>query len=413
MNPPLEQSGSMAPCRYFALFLLVLATGCGIITTGPGKGSGSGPGNSNPAGNNATYVYVSASPAQNTYQISGFSVSANGALTPISGSPFSTSGYGPLSMAANGSLLFGADGYSIDTFSIGSSGALSETSSFKAGHLSSANPEPTGGPIDLFFDTAGSTLYDGFANLDGTENNGYQALNITSSGGVSVIGSEGSGPALGGVLAFSGNDQFAYTSSCYHGIPAISGFARGSNGSLTGLVGQGFPAMPVAPSGDTYCPTGAATDTSNHLILSVGTAPPDGMQPTGPWQLATYSIDGSGQVSTASTSSTMPTTDVGQPAWYQLSHDNKYLAIGGQSGLQVFAYDANTGAISDLGNSSVLTGDNIAQLAWDSNDHLYALAAEANSLYVYSVGSSGATAASGSPYSVQGAYALTVTPGQS
>jgi hypothetical protein len=390
---------------------VVFAAGCGNQS---GSGMGGNPGDpSSDTSSAATYAYVSAQPTQGTYQISAFSAGAGGALTPISGSPFSTTGYGPLSMTTRGSMLFGADGYSIDSFSIASNGALHQINSFTAGHLSPSSSEPIGGPVDLFLDTSASTLYDGFANIDGTENNGYQALNFNASGAVSLIGSQGAGPALGGVLAFSGNDQFAYTSSCYHGVPAISGFARGSNGSLTGLAGQGFLAMPMAPSGEGYCPNGAVTDSSNHLILSVGIAPPDGMPPTGPWQLATYSIDGSGQLSTVSTSSTMPTTNVGQPASYQLSPDNKYLAIGGRSGLQVFAYDANTGIISNLGTSGVLTGDGISQVAWDSSDRLYALAPQSNSLYVYSVGSSGELAVSGSPYAVQGAYALTVASGHS
>lgn len=407
MNPCLEQSSPMASCRYFLFLVLFLATGCGIISTDAGKGSGSNPGNSNPSGN-STNVYVSASPSQGSYEIEAYTAGVDGSLAPVSGSPFATKGYGPLSMAAHGSILFGADGYSIDAFSIASNGSLKQIHSYNAGYLSKSGSEPIGGPVDLFFNSSATTLYDGFANLSGTENNGYQALSFNANGAVNLIGNQGSGPALDGVLAFSGNDQFAYTSSCYHGTAAISGFARGSNGSLTGLAGQGFLAMPVAPAGDNYCPNGAATDSSNHLILSVGLAPPDGMQPTGPWQLATYSIDGSGQVSTASTSSTMPTTDVGQPNSYRLSPDGQYLAIGGQMGLQVFAYDANTGVISNLGNSSVLTGDNISQVAWDANDHLYALADQSGSLYVYTVSASGESAVSGSPYSLPGAYALTV-----
>ena len=405
----------MFPRRYIPLLFLILATGCGSKGTDPGSSGGSGgSGSGSGSGGSAAYAYVSTTPSSTTYQIDGFAAAASGALTPISGSPFTTQGYGPLSMAASGSLLFGADGYSIDSFSIASDGSIRQVNSFAAGHLSSSSPpQPIGGPVDLFFDTSGSTFYDGFANLDGTENNGYQALSFNSGGAVSLIGSAGSGPALGGVLAFSGNDQFAYTSSCYHGIPSISGFARGSNGGLTALASESFSAMPAAPSGDSYCPLGAATDAANHLILSVGVTPPEALQSSGPWQLATYTIDSSGNASTTGASSNMPTTNVGQADSYQLSPDNKYLAVGGQSGLQVFAYDSGTGTISTLSGSAVLTGDGIDQVAWDSGDHLYALAAQANSLYVYAVSGSGAAAVSGSPYAVQGAYALTVVSGKS
>jgi 6-phosphogluconolactonase len=378
----------------------------------PGGGGGSGGSGSGSGSGSTEFAYVSATTSSSSYQIQGFSVANSGALTPISGSPFATQGYGPLSMAASDSMLFGSDGYSIDSFSIASDGAIKEVSSFKAGNLSSSSPpQPTGGPVDVFLDPSrsGSSLYDGFENLDGTENNGYQALTVNSSGTIGLIGNQGASPALGAPLAFSGDGQFAFTSSCYHGTPMISGFAVGSNGGLTGLSDANFSDLPAAPSGDSYCPIGAATDASNHLIVSVGVTQPEALQSSGPWQLATYTIDGSGNVTTTSTSSSMPTTSVGQPASYLLSPDNKYLAVGGQSGVQVFSYDSSTGTITALDGSSVLTGDAISQVAWDSGDHLFALAADVNSLYVYAVSSSGATAVSGSPYAVQGAYGLAVT----
>jgi hypothetical protein len=357
----------------------------------------------------STFAYVSAASSQGSYEIDAFAVSADGALTPVSGSPFTTKGYGPLSMTADNSMLFGADGYSVYSFSIASDGALQPAQSFAAGYLSrSAPPEPTGGPINLFFDGSRSTLYDGFANLDGTENNGYQALRFTASGVIGLIGNQGASPALDGVLAFSGNNQFAFTSSCYHGTPMISAFSRSSSGDLTALSGAGFSAMPAAPSGEGYCPLGAAADTSNHLVVSVGITPPDDQPTTGPWQLATYTIGASGSVSTTSTSSTMPTTSVGQPLSYRLSPDDQYLAVGGQSGLQVFAYNASSGTISTLAGSSVLTSDNISQVSWDSAGHLYALSSQAGALYVYSVNASAVSAASGSPYSIGGASALAV-----
>jgi hypothetical protein len=408
----------MSPRGYFPLLLIsfvVVAEGCGS-KSGPGMSGGSGGSNGSNSGGTAAYAYVSAQPTQGTYQISGFSVAAGGALTPISGSPFTTSGYGPMSMAANGSMLFGSDGYSIDSFSIASDGAIRQVNSFTAGILSRTSPpQPTGGPVDLFFSpsSSSSTLYDGFENLDGTENNGYQALSVSSGGAISLIGSQGSGPALGAPLAFSGNGQFAYTSSCYHGTPMISGFAVGGNGDLTALGGANFLAMPAAPSGNGYCPNGAATDASNHVIVSVGVTLPEMMEASGPWQLATYSIDGSGNLTTSSTSSNMPTTNVGQAVSYQISPDGKYLAVGGQSGVQVFALSSSTGAITTLGSGSVLTSDDISQVAWDRDDHLFALAAQANSLYVYAVNSSGATAVAGSPYAVQGAYGLAVNSGGS
>ena len=401
----------MALLPRIGLCLLVFLAGCSTHIE-PGAAPSPSPGPSpNPGGSSsATYAYVSNARASGAFQISGYSVGSDGTLKEVSGSPFPTTGYRALSLAAGGSLLFGADGYSVYSFSVGSGGPLEQIGSFTAGALSTSSPaSPVAGPVDLFLDTSATTLYDGFANLNGTENNGYQALTVNASTGqVALIGDQGSSPELDTPLVFSNNDQFAYTSSCYHGIPAISRFQRGANGALTELSTMGYSALPTPPSGESYCPSGAAADSSGHLIVAVGSGPGNGMEPTGPWQLAVYTIDGAGNLSTTSTSANMPTVKVGQPNTYILSPDNKYLAVGGQSGLQVFQYTATTGTITALGSGSPISTDNVNRLAWDSGDRLYAVSIQGNSFAVYSVSSSGATPVAGSARSIQNPEDLTI-----
>jgi hypothetical protein len=399
----------MSRLRRTGLLLLFIATGCSArlgFSPDPSPGPSPGPTSSS----TVTYAYVSSTTSSGTFQISGYAVGSDGTLKQITGSPFVTSGYSPLALSGTGAMLFGADGYSIDSFTVASDGSLKQVSSFAAGNLSKGSPPtPVGGPIDLFFDHSSSVLYDGFANLNGTGNNGYQALSFDSkTGQVALIGNAGSSPGLDGVLAFTSGNQFAYTTSCYRGIPAITGFERGGNGTLTPLSESGPAPMPAAPSGQGYCPQGAAADSSNHLIIVVGITPSGGMPPTGPWQLAIYTVNSSGSVSTASTSSNMPTTNVGQPQSYLLSSDGKYLAVGGSSGLQVFAYSSTSGTITALGGGTVLTSAGISQIAWDAGDHLYALSRQSNSLSLYSVSASGATAVSGSPYSIDKPYGLAI-----
>ncbi|MGB7134359.1 MAG: hypothetical protein WBD46_03685, partial [Acidobacteriaceae bacterium] len=90
------------------LLAALLLAGCGGNSTSsnpsspanpttPGSGSGSGAASASAA----NYVYLSSSPSSGKYEISGYSVGSGGALTPISSSPWSTTGYGPLLMAGH------------------------------------------------------------------------------------------------------------------------------------------------------------------------------------------------------------------------------------------------------------------------------------------------------------------------
>ena len=69
----------------------------------------------------AAYVYVSSSPSTGKNQINAYAAAANGALSPIPGTPFSTLAY---EMAVTENWLFATDGSNIDSFSIAANGAL-------------------------------------------------------------------------------------------------------------------------------------------------------------------------------------------------------------------------------------------------------------------------------------------------
>ncbi|HEX4039203.1 MAG TPA: hypothetical protein VHX37_14190 [Acidobacteriaceae bacterium] len=370
--------------------------------TTPGSGSGTVSSSASPA----TFVYLSSSPSSGKYEISGYAVGSGGALTPISSSPWATTGYGSLLMAGHGSYLFGADGYSIDSFSIASDGSLKQVSSLVAGTLAKSGPAiPAGGPANLFFDRSYTTLYSFFMNLQGTGNNGYQSYNIDqNSGRLTILNSANGGPEATGSLQFTGNNEFGYTSSCYHGTQALTGFSRASSGALTELTNNTPFPSPTPPSGSFYCPYAAAADNTSHVVVAVGVTPAGSLQGSGPYQLATYTADASGTLTTTATSATMPTTQVGQPNPYLFSADGKYLAVAGPSGLEVYAN--NNGTLTAVG--SPLNSDNINFVQWDSNDDLYALSLESQQLYVYTVTTAGAKAVSGSPYSATGASGLAV-----
>jgi hypothetical protein len=348
------------------------------------------------------FVYVSSatSSTSNTSQINGYSAAANGALTPISGSPFP---YSVSYMAVNGAWLFaiGSNAQnnegSINSFSIGSNGALKQTNSYT---LPSG-----GGGISVYLDHTGTTLYADYY----TTNNDFLSFSIDqSTGALTEIGDLGGGPGDGEPVSFIGNNVYAYTSSCYHFTQEIVGVQRAPDGPLS-YISDFNPPFPATKSAGFYCPFKAAADPTNHIAVA--------MQPmtsnwavAGPYQLAVYTADSTGNLTTTSTYSNMPATDTAD-GWdlndYWMSPSGKFLAVAGNKGLEVFHFN---GAKPITKFTGLLTRDNIGQLFWDNNNHLYAISGTSGRLFVWTVTSKGAVKAPGSPYSIPNAGSLIVLP---
>jgi hypothetical protein len=340
------------------------------------------------------FVYVSSSPSNNTYQINAYAASSNGKLTEVPGSPFPSEVSG---LTSSPKYLFGTNGVEIDSFSISGDGAVAEVSSINAQKL---NQYDCGGPFDMFLDRTGSTLYDMDYIGNICANNPYQSFSVdTASGELAYIGvSAAASPAFATSLSFLLNNKYAYGSSClFMTGPEIYGFERTADHSLTHL--NINPAMPVAPSGDYYCPGGAAApDMANHLAFVVEPMNGSTQQPTGgPEQIAVYTADGSGNLTTASTNKNMPATAVTDVYTFAASPSGKYVAVGGTNGLQLFHFN---GANPLTRFTALLPINGVTQLAWDNADHLYVISQTSGTLYVLTVTATKVSEAPGSPYSI-------------
>ncbi|HEY3618048.1 MAG TPA: hypothetical protein VGK96_14655, partial [Candidatus Sulfotelmatobacter sp.] len=294
------------------------------------------------------YVYVSGSSnsSNNNVDVYAFSAASDGTLTPLSGSPFSSPGG---IQATNGKYLFGTDGIDIYSYSVASSGAFQQVASINAQQFNNmgVSGAPCGGPSALFFENTGATLYDLDFYSD-CANNAYQFFSVDSStGGLTYVGvTAATTPIFDVPLSFLGNNQFAYGASCYHWYQEVFGFARNSDGSLTSLgVNPALNApMPNAPNGQLYCPYLTATDSTNHVAVAVQPFNNSSLQPVGPYQLATYTADSSGDLTTTSTYSNMPTTSVTNTSDASLTNlsmspSGELLAVAGTGGLQVFHFN--------------------------------------------------------------------------
>ncbi len=345
----------------------------------------------------AAYVYIS-QVANGKGQVYGFTASSSGALSLISGSPFP---YDLSYMAVNANLLFGVmggtesdSGQVIESFSIGSAGALTFDTEEKVS-------DSGGGMISVYVDRTGSSVYADYYNT----NNDYLAFNVyPSNGTLDYVGTLDSGPPQGSPVSFIGNDQFAYSSSCYHYMPEIYGVERASGGSLSAL--PITPELPAEKSGGFYCPGFAAADSTNHLAIAME---PLTQQWTtdGPWQLATYTADSAGNLTTASTYSNMPSIGVGSVNDYKMSPSGQILAVGGTNGLQLFRFN---GANPITALTGAITSSPIDQLFWDTTNHIYAISRSMNRFYVFQVTAKGVVQSPGSPHAMAGMQNLIVLP---
>jgi hypothetical protein len=284
-------------------------------------------------------------------------------------------------------------GQTIGSFSIGSNGALR----YKDQYTTSL----TGGSLyDLFLDHTGASLY----AIYYTTNNDYLSQSIDqATGQLSFLNDLSGGPDHNVALSFIGDNKFAYASSCYQFSPDIFGVQRASNGTLSYL--NLTPPFPAEKSGGFYCPWAAAADPTNHLAIAL-TPLNANWGSDGPTQLAVYTADSAGNLTTTSTYQNMPAVLMQNVQTYWMSPLGKYLAVAG-SGLQIFHFN---GANPITKFTGLLTTDTIDQIYWDNANHLYAISYSANKLYVFSVTATGVTRAPGSPHTITTPQSLIVLP---
>jgi hypothetical protein len=354
-----------------------------------------------PSSSPVAFVYVSSAVNQNSYEISAFAAASNGKLTRVSGSPFSAD---VQNMAVNGKYLFGTNGIEIYSFSVASDGALTEVGSINAQQF---NQPVAGGPGALFLDHTGATLYDEDIYGNNGANNTYQFFDIEkATGQLNYVGmTRAATTQFWEPLSFIGNNVYAYGSYCYHFDADIFGFRRNDDGTLTEL--NINPKIPAAKDGSFYCPYLASADPTNHVAISLQPLNANSWQPDGPPQLATYTADGSGDLTTKSTYSNMPATAVKNVLDIDMAPSGKLLAVGGTLGLQVFHFNGGNPITHYTG---LLTKDEIDQFFWDNDNHLYAISNASGKLFVFTVTPTSVSQAAGSPYTISQPLNIIVLP---
>ena len=322
------------------------------------------------------YVYVINRLNGPINELDGFSADSTGALTALPGSPFwtSTTASQFWSLAHTPNWLFLSDEVKIYSFSIASNGALTLKSSINAQQFSPAGSDVISA---LSLDRSGLTLYAAATEQSAATGNAILAFHKGSNGVFTYLGStdypdrNGFSDIFGDAssrLDFLINNFYAYNAGCDNGNASWFAAQLNSDGTL----GR-FPINPTIPSNPNgnYCPFASAVDsTPTHPLLGYAPHLAVGLflEQSGPAQLAVYTTDSSGNLTTTSTAQNMPTTAVGDGVM-SISPASNLLAIASGRGLQVFHFNGS----NPITPYTKRLAWSASHPAWDKHNHLYAL----------------------------------------
>ena len=370
---------------------------------------------------NVSRVYVTTSSGINVYN-----VGSTGKLTKISGSPFkNTTG---MAVGTNGKYFLTVGTHYLHSYAMTSTGGIGgQVSQINSAVYSGGDCGPTnnGGVMDHTGKSLYVLLYDAVADTGGpVECAAYQSFSISpTTGTLNFVGSaisNGRFSYQSTLPTIAANDLYAYAVTAFDGytpdVP-MTGFRRESSGTLDTW---GFSQIDPQTSSSSYYlyPLVAVADATNHLAVADYTEyqPPFG--DTYPIQLASYTIDAQGNLTSTNTWANMPTPAVNVTTM-NMSPSGKFLAVAGNTsrsfsvgptappGLQVFHFN---GASPITRYSGIITSAAIDRLAWDNSNHLFATSRASGKLYVYTVTATSITAAPGSPYTLSNPSTLAVRP---
>jgi hypothetical protein len=343
-----------------------------------------------------------------------YDASTTGKPTLVSGSPFTTPA--GLLIGVTGNYLITLGTYLVHSYQLSSTGAVQKEISDRDTREYQKNDACDEGTQYGGLNHQGKNVYVAFPVTPGSCSASIQTFNISKSGDLTfnaVI--QTGGDAGSGLLqppAVIANDTFAYAASdfscCGGDPPGWEGYILASNGEMQNW---SFSFTYSDAKMAFYYPFYVTADPTNHLaaVVAMNTDPFTYSTP----QLASFTVNAHGDLTTTSTAANMPYSSVDTNAccWQvslNLSPSGKILAVAGPLGLQLFHFN---GASPITHYSSLLTNDSIIRIHWDNSNHLFAVSGATKKLYVYTVTSTTITKVTGSPFAIPATpNALIVVP---
>jgi hypothetical protein len=378
--------------RTLAMCFPLLSTGIALSQTTADLSSAA-----TPAATGVAYVYVGTTKGVYLYD-----AASNGSLSLVSGSPFSIAGN---AVGSNGKFFVSLGTNYVHSYPVASNGAIQAPVSQINTHSYSGSECGTAYKGTL--DHTGQEVYVElpFNNPVGTPCSALQSYKISSTGALTFLGATEfnqtitSWPTL---IALTGNGLLGYS---FAGVgfctTSTYAFQRESSGAMM-LDTTPTVTNPTAPQGWGFAPQVAAADPTNHLaIAELGI--PDYCY-FAPPQLASFTVDSSGNMVSTNTTANMPAPQV-YPSVLNMSPSGQLLAVGGNApdggtempGLEIFHFN---GANPITSYSGVLTAAPIDAIHWDNNNHVYALSNSTGKLYAYTVTPTSITTVPGSPFTM-------------
>jgi hypothetical protein len=320
----------------------------------------------------------------------GFSASATGQLTAISGSPFKP---GSAIVGGSGSQFFTLGHTLLHSYAVGSNGAIGAQQSqipimnYAGGSCGGTQDGDNGAVLDH----TGKYVYVLLQWNADASCSAYQTYKINSDGSFTFVGdteedygsqSGDVNPTALDVPSILGNESFAYADESSGHDNGLIGLQRESTGTLD-LIGGMNPTFSGSEDYTPYYPD--ASPTGNYVVLQLD------KYDSNPPQLGSFTVASNGGLSSTNTPSNMPTSALTGPYSTFSPGGNLFVLYSDQgaggNGIEIYNFN---GAGPLTLNKTLLSGTPISQVAWDSSNHLYATSYQTGKLYVFTVTSTSA-----------------------
>src|SRR5436305_3580791 len=264
------------------------------------------------------HVYVNDNTA-GTNTIGAFDQHRNGSLTPMTGSPFAAGGagtgtivgsQGSIQTTANGDWVLAVDAGSnqISVLAVGSDGSLTPAD---------GSPVSSGGIEPVSIAVHGDLVY--VANEgNGTTGSNYTGFRLSEDGQLTPLANSTvalPATALPGDILFNGTGRNLIGIEVGTTDPSpslIDSFLVGADGRLTAAAGSPFPAEAAGPFGSEFSPTDP-----HHLYVS------NAHGGTNNGSVSAFSVNANAKLKSITGS---PFADQQTaPCWVEISHDGRYL----------------------------------------------------------------------------------------
>jgi 6-phosphogluconolactonase (cycloisomerase 2 family) len=340
------------------------------------------------------HVYVNDNTA-GTNTIGAFDQHSDGSLTPMAGSPFSAGGagtgtivgsQGSIQSTADGNWVLAVDAGSnqISVLAIGADGSLTPAA---------GSPVSSGGIEPVSIAIHGDLVY--VANEgNGSTGSNYTGFTLGDHGALTPLSNSTvalPATALPGDILFNGTGKNLIGIEVGTTDPStfrIDSFLVGSGGRLTAAPGSPFPAEAAGPFGSSFSPTDP-----HHLYVS------NAHGGTNNGSVSAFSVNPNAKLKSIKGS---PFADQQTaPCWVEISHDGRYLFAVNTGSTTISSYRINAnGTLSLIGSTPFSSGPGIrpfdARLD-AAGTHLYVVDAAIASVSGFAVDGGSLTELSSSP----------------